>query len=148
MELLESVLIEPFVLALSNVAEQRYIRTEAPAALSEAAKKAKAWENARSTDKVPAPTPTPITKRVQAVTQPNDEVHDASQPKKIPNSPPSPRTTRSHSKERKPQDAPVRAVTQAETDMLSALKAATQVITAAAAAMQTRQPPSGTQRPQ
>ena len=148
MEQLESVLVEPFVMALNNVAEQRYIRTEAPATLSKAAKKAKAWENARSTDNVPAPTPTPITKRVRAVTQSDDEVHDASQPKKIPSSPPSPRTTRGRSKERKPQDAPVRAVTQAETDMLSALKAATQAMTAAAAAMQTRQPPSGTQRPQ
>ena len=39
-------------------------------------------------------------------------------------------------------------MTQAETDILSALKAATQAMTAAAAAMQTRQPSSGTQRPQ
>ena len=68
-EQLESVLVEPFVIALNNVAEQRYICTEAPATLSEAAKKAKAWENARSTNNVPAHTPTPITKRVRAVTK-------------------------------------------------------------------------------
>ena len=90
MEQLEFVLVELFVMALNNVAEQRYIRTEAPATLSEAAEKAKVWENARSTDNVPASTPTPITKRVRAVTQPDDEVHDASQLKKIPSSPPSP----------------------------------------------------------
>ena len=47
-----------------------------------------------------------------------------------------------------PQDVHVRLVTQAETDMLSALKAATQAMTAAATALQIRQLPANSQRPQ
>ena len=84
MEQLESVLVELLIMALNNLAEQRYIRTEAPATLSEAAK---AWENARSTDHGTVITPTVATKRVHAVAQSEDETAEVNQPKK-PSSPP------------------------------------------------------------
>ena len=86
-EQLESVLVEPFVMALNNVAEQRYISTEAPATLSEAAKKAKAWENTRSTDHGTVTIPAVATKRVRAIVQPEDETAEVNQSKK-PSSPP------------------------------------------------------------
>ena len=148
MEQLESVLVEPFVMVLNSVAEQRYIRTEASATLSETAKKAKAWENARLTDHDTVTTSAIVMKRVHAIAQPEDETAEVNQLKKPSSPPPAQQTTRSRSKERKPQDVPVRSVTQAETDMLSALKTATQAMTAAAVAMQTRQLPANTQCPQ